>query len=247
MLRAFLLLSTPMRTIGTILVTLLIAAVICFAQGAWRDDFQSGKLDTKRWTVTAEADFQEKIVDVVAQRLRMRADTIGTNDETVKYLGVRSVPLFTIGRNARISADVDWNAQANGSYLTAGIVLSPHKTAGNPLKTSGWFKVEYNGVPPGQNGRMLIATMTPTGERWLFTEGWPDTNRTGRQLAVQSVTISVKNRSVQVMENGTLLYDSRGPVLTFDNAYVYLQMSSHSNYRARELYFDNVQVSATNR
>ena len=31
--------------------------------------------------------------------------------------------------------------------------------------------------------------------------------------------------------------------LGFTKAYLYLQMSSHSNYRARTVYFDSVRVS----
>src|SRR5262245_10625684 len=77
------------------------------ALDAWVEDFRSGRLDPARWERTHAGDFREWSVEVVDSirrrgaspdaaplspiyRLRLRADTRGTRDDTVKFLGARS-------------------------------------------------------------------------------------------------------------------------------------------------------------
>ena len=61
--------------------------------------------------------------------------------------------------------------------------------------------------------------------------------REGRKIGIQKVAIAVRNGAIEVWENGRCLYDSNRKVVEFDSAYLYLQMSSHSNYPPREVYF----------
>lgn len=209
--------------------------------------FSAGELDPERWVTTLAGDFKERIVDVVGKngpesRLRIRANTMGTHPKTVKFLGARTVRSFSLAGEVRITVELDWNGQKNGSYMTAGVVLCPSATTGNPLKERDWLKVEYVGVPPGRNARMVVGTSKAGRELTLYTEGWPQKNRKGRSISVQTITIVIRDGSFQVFENGELRYDSNGVRLSFDSAHVYLQMSSHSNYRAREVYFDNLRV-----
>ena len=56
------------------------------------------------------------------------------------------------------------------------------------------------------------------------------------------VRIALKDSMLQVWENGKLLFEIREQALPFDRAYLYLQMSSHSNYPAREVFFDDLKV-----
>ena len=58
-------------------------------QREWTETFDSGKLNPTLWKPIFQNDFKEKVIDIVDARLRLRADTIGTDDATVKYLGVR--------------------------------------------------------------------------------------------------------------------------------------------------------------
>ena len=66
---------------------------------SWVEGFDHGRLDPTRWVLTAEGDFRERTVDVVDLgrrgrpdfRLRLRADTRGTRDDSVKFLGVRTL------------------------------------------------------------------------------------------------------------------------------------------------------------
>jgi hypothetical protein len=206
--------------------------------------------DPLLWVKTSEADFQERSVDFLPvsgstpplRRLRLRAATIGTRDDTVKFLGARSAEPIPLGKGGKVSVDVDWNHQANGCYLAAQIVLAPAKTEGNPLGGADWLKVEYLGVPPGTNGRLAVGTRTSGRDGPLFTEGWPQVRREGRPIGLQHVDIEIKDRGFVVRENGVESYVSKpDEAPAMQEAYLYLQMSTHSNYPARELYFGRVE------
>ena len=150
----------------------------------------------------------------------------------------------TIGMSQRTSFDLDWNNQSNGCYLTASLYLCPTVTNGNPRDENDWLKFEYVGVPPGRNARCVIASKSDGKVKYLYTEGWPE-QRTGRHIAHQRIKIilDAKNKSLKIIENGKEIYSSQSHGLEFTSAYIYLQMSSHSNYHTRELYFDNVVIA----
>ena len=142
-----------------------------------------------------------------------------------------------------ISFDIDWNNQSNGCYLTASLYLCPTVTNGNPREKKNWLKFEYVGVPPGRNARCVIATKSDGKVKYLYTEGWPE-QRTGRHIGNQRIKIILDNKSLKIIENEKEIYCSPSHGLEFTSAYLYLQMSSHSNYPAREIYFDNVAVAS---
>jgi len=229
---------------------LLLVVVAPIGQAAvWMETFSEPRIDPGRWQVTADGDFREWGVQVAelpqglgSGRLGVRADTRGSSDQTVKVLGVRSVPLIDLDREVRISVDLDWNEQANGSYLSAAIVLSPSSTSQSPFDAPDWLKVEYVGVPPGRNARMVVGLKQGGHERTLENEGWPVRGREGRRIGVQHLVIVCRRGALQVWENERLMYESKEKVIGFGGAYLYLQMSSHSNYPARTVYFDNVRV-----
>ena len=216
-----------------------------------RDNFSNGTINPQRWQITREGDFKESIIDVfdidptedVDYRLRLRANTIGTRDDTVKFHGVRSVEKVIFHDGKEISFDLDWNNQSNGCYLTASLYLSPTATNGNPGEEKNWFKFEYVGVPPGRNARCVIATKRDGRVKYLYTEGWPE-QRTGRHIAYQRIKIVLDNKSLKIIENEKEIYCSPSHGLKFSSACLYLQMSSHSNYPAREIYFDNVVIAS---
>jgi hypothetical protein len=195
------------------------------------------------WEVTSEGDFEDRAVDSRGSRWRLHASTRGTRSDTVKFLGLRRRDEIRLGEGTRVSADVDWNGQSNGSGLSAGIVLAPAATSGNPLATPASLRIEYIGVPPGKKARMVVAARDSGNERYLHTEGWPETGREGRAIGLQRITIEFgKGGAFRVLENGIEVYASGPNAVSFDRAYLYLQMSTRSNYPAREVYFDNVSV-----
>lgn len=248
------------RRRGTLAVALAIAAVAAawFALARHRrtatalsDDFASGRLDPARWVTTMEGDFSEHLVDVVAPdeqrgpRLRIRAATLGSVDSTVKVLGVRSArPVVPGPRAAVVRAEVDWNGQTNGSYLSADVVLSPHRTTGSALATPDWIRVGYVGVPPGSNARLLVSMSSGGRVRTLFAEGWPDERREGRPIGRQRLELRLDGRMLEVVENAKTLYRADVDLPRGDGAYLYLQASTHSNFPAREVMFDDVSASA---
>ena len=216
-----------------------------------RDNFSEGIMDSELWQITRDGDFKESTVDIydadptkkVDYRLRLRANTIGTKDDTVKFQGVRSIEKMNFSAGKEISFDLDWNNQSNGCYLTASVYLCPMVTNDNPGEEKDWLKFEYVGVPPGRNARGVIATKIDGKVRYLYTEGWPE-QRTGRHIAYQRIRIILDNKSLKIIENGKEIYSTQSHELEFSSAYLYLQMSSHSNYPSREIYFDNVVIAS---
>jgi hypothetical protein len=214
------------------------------------EDFSEGRLDPSRWERTVDGDLREWSVAVVDAgrpgspefRLRLRADTRGTRDDTVKHVGARSARAIPLREGSRISVQLHWGEQANSSYLTAAVVLSPHPTTGNPLQTSDWLEVAYVGVPPGRNARMVVGVNTQGRKRTVFTEGWPEVNRGGRRIGVQEVSLRLRGGSFEVWEGEQRIWASGPDEISFRAVYLYLQLSSHSNYPARSVSFDNVRI-----
>ena len=99
-------------------------------------------------------------------------------------------------------------------------------------------------MPPGRNARLVVGASIDGRERTLFDEGWPDVNRTGRRIALQKLLLVVGLGAFEVQENGRRLFQSKETLLPRDAIYLYLQLASHSNYPAREVFFDDIRVTA---
>jgi len=197
------------------------------------------------WEVLSEGDFENKSVESSGARLRFLTATRGTRSDTVKYLGVRSRESFRLSEGTVVSLDLDWNRQANGTHLSAGFALAPTAASANPSGLADGLRIEYIGVPPGKNARMVITTRVGGRESRLFTEGWPDSNREGRRIGLQHLQLVLKKSGAfSVVENGRSIFESREGALTFDAAYLYLHATSQSGYPPREIFFDNVRVDA---
>ena len=91
----------------------------------WTETFAADALDPDLWPGVTAGDFSESKVDIFQGRLRLRCATIGTDDQTVKFLGVRRTGTIPLVPGTRISVDLDWNNQQNGTYLAAALVLAP--------------------------------------------------------------------------------------------------------------------------
>lgn len=211
----------------------------------FREDFSKGRLDSKRWVITKEGDFREWSVDVIRVdsefKLRLRADTIGTSPKTVKYCGVRCLHKIELDRKKTVTVNLDWNDQINGCYLTAAVYICPSITNGNVRQEQDWIRVEYTGVPPGKNVRCAISTKIDGRVKYLYTEGWP-INRKGRKIDQVVIGITMEKGGLIITEDGRELCSST-EASKFAHGWLYLQISSQSNYPAREIYFDNVVVA----
>lgn len=220
----------------------LVLISLTLGQTGFEDRFSSLTLDAAKWALTHQGDTEKSVTDVSEGRLRMTMSTMGTRDDTVKYRGVRTRKALNLSRGLDLSYELDWNNQANGSYMSAAIYLCSGSTNSNPADENIWLKVEHIGVPPGQNGRILIAHRDGGVEKDLFTEGWPDKQRAGRHIDRQKVRIVLRNPGIEVWENGVRIYADISFRNAFSNGYLYLQMSSHSNYRERTVYFHHVSA-----
>ena len=236
------------RILSCFLLTAL-AAASAKTVTVWTENFAGGRLDLNRWQLTTDGDFREWDVSVAAVparagafRLGLSADTQRTRDDTAKFVGARRISPIRLDGEVRVSVDLDWNKQSNGSYLSAAVVLSPYATVESPLKLADWLKIEYVGVPPGTNARMVIGLRRGGQERTLYNEGWPETNRAGRTIGLQHLVIVLHDQNVQVLENDRLVYASKQRMADFGSAFLYLQMSSHSNYPRRTVYFGDIRV-----
>lgn len=207
----------------------------------FEETFSEGQLDDAVWVHTVASDFETESVNVADGRLRMAAATVGTEDATVKFHGVRTrEPLVDLSEAASIDFELDWNNQANGCYMTAGLYVCP-AAAENPREEPDWLRIQYIGVPPGENARCLVTLKVNGYERQLLTEDWPE-KREGRKIGLQKVELVMDGSTLFVTENGADLLVCEDLAIPFQQAYLYLQHSSHSNYRLREVFFDNVRI-----
>lgn len=220
----------------------------------FQEDFDQGSLDSSRWEVTIDGDFAEVVVDVydvdpsedTDYRLRLRADTIATSDP-LKFLGVRSRNEFDFSTGRAVSFDLDWNNQSNGCYLTASLYLCP-TVSSNPKNESNWLKFEYTGVPPGRNVRINIWEKIDGVVKQLQTD-WGPRDEQGRpigkplELGSHRVDLLLEENSLRVFENSKEIFQLSDYELGFTTAYIYLQMSSGTNYPSREVYFDDITVT----
>ena len=235
-----------------LLVLLLLAAaflaLVAFIVWTRRDDFpgtpapgsRSTPLHEAGWELTAGGDFEERIADLTGSRLRLRAATRRTRSDTVKFMGVRHREEVALKPGTRIKVDFDWNRQTNGSGLAAGLLLAPAVTSTNPYELPDYVWIEYIGVPPGRNARRVIGVRAASNHRHLDMEGWPEKNKEGRAIEVLRLEVEIgADRSFRLLENGQEAYASPPGTLPFDKAFVYLQLSSRSNYPPREVFFEN--------
>jgi hypothetical protein len=224
----------------------LLVAAHGVASGAWREAFVAGQLDPQRWQRTQEGDFRMQAAEVVSgesgYRLRLAADTRGTRDDTLKHVGVVSVCPLPIGPDTRLRVRLDWGPPANGSYLAGTVVLSPHATTGDPTTTPDYLALGYVGVPPGRNARLLVTARVRGELRTLFADGWPEANRAGRPVGQAQLEVAWRAAELEIRENGRVVHVARAAEAPFAAAYVYLQMTSHSNYAERAIHFDDVLV-----
>ena len=217
------------------------------------DGFEDGSLDTAKWEAVSDGDFEHKVIDVfdvdssetTDYRLRLSASTIGTSDP-MKYLGVRCRTVIDFRSAKTITFAIDWNDQQNGSYLSAAVYLCP-TICDNPKKEANWQAFEYTGVPPGRNLRTNIWAQTGNFLRVQYEDWGPRDSKgrpTGRPIGNMSHTICITldEKHITVSEDGEVIYPQSMHYQNFTTAYIYLQMSSGTNYPNRVIYFDDVVV-----
>ncbi|HEY3415883.1 MAG TPA: hypothetical protein VGM23_03270, partial [Armatimonadota bacterium] len=226
---------------------------------AFEERFNTTTLNPDLWVMTRKNDSRESLIDIVPERgeekrLRLRASPVGVVDRISSFHGIRSVkPVVKLGPCASVSFDLDWNNQINGCFMTAGIYICPTATEGTPEDERDWVKIEYIGVPPGQNARLEVANKNHGNVHSLFTDGWPGIQRTGRKIGLVHTRVVLTTEEIALYEEDKLLFQQsfktpQGypiPIKWTDNsAYLYIQQTSNNVYPAREVFFDNIKVQS---
>jgi hypothetical protein len=160
----------------------------------------------------------------------------------VKVIGVRSIRSFSMASGTSVAADLDWNHQDNGSYLSMSLMLVCEGSDGMPQGPGDWLRVDYIGVPPAANARMEVVRSHKGVIKTLFDEGWPDKRRQGRPIGRQRVELTIADGGLILKENGKTVWQSPSESLGLVRAHLQFQISSHSNYPARELFIDDLKV-----
>lgn len=202
-------------------------------------------LDPARWEVVRVHDAKTDKVATDGGRLVLAANTLGTDDATVKLRGVRTKAAFAAapGRGLRVGLVLDWNGQANGCYLTAGVALVPEGAGPDPRALPDALAFELVGVPPGKNVRPSLWRRQAGGLRPLFTDGWPQPrpeDRVGRPPRRARWALEVEGERVRLREDDRVVHE--GPGGLAGPVHVVVFLTSHSNYPERTVLVDDVRV-----
>lgn len=171
---------------------------------------------------------------------------MGTDPKTLKVTGVRSRAPLPLDRPLTIEWTLDWDRQANGSYLKAAAWLSPHPTAADPARLPDWLRVEHVGVPPGDNWRHAVSQQRDGNLKHLDLAGWPE-DRAGRPPGAPRARLTLHpDGRAEYAEDGRTLSTVRAAPLG-PRVYLYLTLTGHSNYPKRAVFVDDVTVRRAGR
>lgn len=206
-------------------------------------------LDEGRWRALRVHAARSDLLEVRDGALALGLDTLGTDDATVKVIGVQATQALTLGSGLRVSVTLDWNDQTNGCYLTQGLVLLPPESLSanaDPRKAEGALGFELVGVPPGRNVRPFLWRQEG-GLLPLYTEGWPQprrADRTGRHVRRATFELTLRRDHVALREDGRSLVDVPCQRPLQERLALLLYMTSHSNYPLRTVRFHDLAVEA---
>ncbi len=214
-----------------------------------KDSFDAATVDAAVWTTLRQGDFKVARTDIVDvgtldkpdRRLRLAANTLGTDDSTVKYLGVRTTKGFDFRRGGRFAVNIDWNDQKNSAYLTAALYLVPTSVDDDPAEARDWFRWEFIGVPQDNLVRGAVTSRSAGNRRWLERFGWPKIRR-GRPVGNHRIEILIDSADVVILEQGREVFRKQNHGLKFTKAALALVISAHSNYYERTILFDDVVI-----
>jgi hypothetical protein len=203
-------------------------------------------LDTTKWETVRVADTKSDRIEAAGGKLTLALDTLGTDDSTVKLRGIRSRASFELSKGPlKAEATIDWNAQSNGCYLSAGFAFVDAGFDGDPRQAPESVAFEWVGVPPGKNVRPYLTRHKKGALVELYTEGWPQPkveDRTGRAPKKSKVGLEVGEKGVRLTEDGKELWKgSEGPS---GKVKLVLFVTGHSNYGERTVYFEGVTLSS---
>ncbi len=196
--------------------------------------------DRDSWISFRVGDFRQSAIEI-DKTLRLAADTRGTPPGTWKHLGVRSAAPIPLREGTFLSISVEWPENSDTSSMSASIVLSPYAIPGDPRTSSEWIDVSSIGTGLAA-GRLVVTSDVDGVSLTHFSEETPRVDFAGRPASRQDVRITVSNRTIQIEEDGWKLTETGPPALPSDQCFLYLMLSSDSNFPLREVQFSELKI-----
>lgn len=197
---------------------------------------------TPRWAAWRQGTPAAAEAAFTATGLRLSLATLGSRPGQVHGVGAVSSAL-EVGAGLSVRARLDWQAPANACYRAGGLCVVPAALvdAGDltldAARPAAWLEVV--GVPPGRTARRFAAVRTGPHPSPVFTDGWP-IDRAGRALERVTLEVVVRPGGVSFAADGEELGHAAldlGPRVR-----VLLYQTSHANYPARPVVFEEVAV-----
>ena len=215
------------------------------------EEFGGDTLDPERWQTTRLNDFQEARWDLGPDpgqqgdgRLRLRAATLDTRDATVKHMGLVMTRPLDLRASAEVELDLDWAHQRNGSYLALALYLAPSFTRKSASKGDDWLAVRVVGEPPGRTARVELLRRSSGNLAALERFGWPK-RKPGWDMGPVRLGVRLDGGALRLSIDGKERFSTANAGLRFEQAHVFVELTSHSNYAAREVFVDRVAVRGT--
>lgn len=214
------------------------------------EEFSAEVLDPQRWQATRLNDFQEARWDLQPDpeepgdgRLRLRAATLNTRDATVKHMGVVLTRPLDLRSPVDVQVDLDWAHQRNGSYLALAAYLAPAFDRTSVTQTPDWLGVRVVGEPPGQTARLEVMRRSHGNLAALERFGWPGT-KPGRDMGRVRLELHLDGRAARLNVDGKERFSTPDAGHRYEQAFLYLELTSHSNYPGRDVFVDRVAIRA---
>jgi hypothetical protein len=188
------------------------------------DNFSPGPLDPSVWAPFREGNFRDSAIEAIGG-LRIAADTRGTPPGTWQHLGVRRIEAIAIRDGTAVAVSM---SGGDSPFLWGAMVFSTCNVPGNPKATSDWIAISWG------EGRMRVTACAGAVDRVLVEKTAENPQR--------RVEIRFRAGGFHLFEGDTPIFDSASAAVGFDLVYLYLMVSSESNYLLRAVRFHNLEI-----
>jgi hypothetical protein len=196
----------------------------------------------EEWAVSREGHPAAVMCDWTPDGLILGVDTKRTSaGDEVHAVLARTKRAIPVGAGLRFRARLDARPPENGSYRSAGLLVTADQAPSRALDAlRPAVRIEVVGVPPGNAARLSGSVLDDLPRsRSLFEDGWP-ARREGRAIEKVTLAIEVRRDSLVLFEDGREV--GRAPRGFSGEVFVVLYATSHANYPARPVVFEEVVV-----
>ncbi len=222
----------------------------------WKDSFEIDQINSVFETFYSHQDLLKSNSKILPsnQKLQISLQTIQLPPESVYLIGLKtkqSKSFFLENEKQekkinphQLGFTLDWNQQFNGSYLSAGLIITQSSQIPSFQSLSDYIAIEYIGVPPGKNGRLQISEKHAGNLKIVYDEGWPQLQREGKLLGIQKILAQYSSQGLEIKENDNIVLHSHHTALFEQSVFFYFFVQSHNNYYERTVFFDDIFVQS---